>query len=157
MKLISFGVERRGTCRAKTKTQQKTMKMNSFESDRGIKNVKKKCHTCFAVLEVYGTPKGGILFEEPAGLSSRTLDTKEQRHRVGNVGRILISLGVFFFVFFFYRRRSGCYKALSWAQFVPYVAWCVGMGEQLDPGAQWCGGNSCSRAMLTTVVQIEVF
>lgn len=100
MKLISFGVERRGTCRAKTKTQQKTMKMNSFESDRGIKNVKKKCHTCFAVLEVYGTPKGGILFEEPAGLSSRTLDTKEQRHRVGNVGRILISLGVFFLFFF---------------------------------------------------------
>lgn len=40
---------------------------------------------------------GGV---EPAGLSSRTLDTKEQRHRVGNVGRILISLGIFFFVFF---------------------------------------------------------
>lgn len=56
-------------------------------------------------------PKGGLLFEEPTGLPSRTVDTKEPRHRVRNVGRILISLSVFF-CFFFFWRSSGCDEAL---------------------------------------------
>lgn len=72
MKLISFGVERRGTCRAKTKTQQKTMKMNSFESDRGIKNVKKNATHVLQFWRCMARQKGAFYSKNlPACLAER--------------------------------------------------------------------------------------